>query len=172
MMYIWTIKFLFIHTRSDLMRGYATFFMFTDVQIANVAQLTFWSQAEKKMRRKWKWETSSLLQENSIGTYLYMSSVFFSLLLIVSLENPKRNIRAKNRTVSRESKMMRLHCLIGTTSPPTVLKVQKFLWTFLNNLIMRAKHLCSKESHWFLEDPTVLFELFESVLFVGSYTYE
>ena len=126
----------------------------------------------KKMRRKWKWETSSLLQENSIGTYLYMSSVFFSLLLIVSLENPKRNIRAKNRTVSRESKMMRLHCLIGTTSPPTVLKVQKFLWTFLNNLIMRAKHLCSKESHWFLEDPTVLFELFESVLFVGSYTYE
>lgn len=114
--------------------------------------------SRKKMRRKWKWETSSLLQENSIGTYLYMSSVFFSLLLIVSLENPKRNIRAKNRTVSRESKVMRLHCLIGTTSPPTVLKVQKFLWTFLNNLIMRAKHLCSKESHWFLEDSTVLWK--------------
>ena len=119
--------------------------------------------SRKKMRRKWKWETSSLLQENSIGTYLYMSSVFFSLLLIVSLENQKRNIRAKNRTVSRESKVMRLHCLIGTASPPTILKVQKILWTFLNNLIMRAKHLCCEESHWFfgrlncsLEKPNCL----------------
>ena len=169
-MYILDHK-VFVHTRSDLMRGYATFFMFTDVQIANVAQLTFWSQAEKKMRRKWK-SGAAFYKKIALVPTTYICLPYFFLLLIVSLENPKRNIRAKNRTVSRESKVMRLHCLIGTTSPPTVLKVQKFLWTFLNNLIMRAKHLCSKESSHTDFWKTQLFcgktKLFESVLFVDS----